>query len=54
MRVVDLLERQTLSEAININKPVIVDVKTDIEAIAEPPIIPTEINKNFCFSNSTL
>ena len=37
-----------------INKPVIVDVKTDIDAIAEPPIVPTKINKKFSFSNSTL
>ena len=27
---------------------------TDIDAIAEPPVVPSKINKNFSFSNSTL
>ena len=45
---------KVILEAINSNKPVIVDVKTDIDAIAEPPIVPTKINKKFSFSNSTL
>ena len=45
---------KTLLKAININKPVVVDVKTDINAIAEPPVVPSKINKNFSFSNSTL
>ena len=45
---------KVILEAININKPLIVDVKTDIDAIAEPPIVPNKINKNFSFSNSTL
>ena len=44
----------TLRSLINIEKPVLIDVKTDIEAIAEQAYIPYEIRKKYQFNNSTL
>jgi len=46
MRVLDLLER---SYRLYKKK-----LDTDIDAIAEPLIVPKKINKKFSFSNSTL